>query len=486
MSNLSQALSLQSALTWLETTPPADPANDLPPMRALLAILNEGGIDGARLSNLLELLGPRANALSVALKPTLLDATLPLTQKVRETAETLIEMHVTLAECYRSAASAPNTKVPRLCAYALQNLAWQFELSMLVAAPVPAEMWSHVQVLHYLMHRSITGDETLPGASALSDKLLKEMLALAAAQPEGLTPREISFLEHYLAAHAASVDIRARMPESAGGWFWLKEKRDHAPMACARRAPPASGRVLYFSCENLGQTTLELIAKLVAGEPPKALGLPSEARLPAYIEVLKRAQVRWGAPTKRRFSRHHKSQRVEVCTNAGMLWQMLQDRGDSAEAISDWMVLNESPEGYAMMHVSGPISGLVTGSALGLRPDANKPWSICIVRWARSDNSEHVEIGLELIAPRAEAVHVAAHDSPSGEAPAAALLLPPLPRLKRGETLLTTRGHFTPGRFSLIQDQPRLRISECEPGRLAVGTSSIEVFEFLRNPWRLT
>lgn len=496
MSNLplSQALSLQSGLTWLETPPPADPVDDLPPLRSLLTALNAGGVEGAELLRLLDLFAPRANALSIALKPTLLDSSLPLAHRMRDIAETLVDMHVTLSECYALAASeagsGPSSEaekiVPLLCAHALLNISRQFEVSLLVAAPAPAGMWRRVQALYYLMRQSFSRDETLPGSTAPGDKLLKEMLALAAAQPEGLTPRETSFLIRYLARYAAAVDIGAKMPEHGDDWFWLKETRDQPPMAVVRRPPPADGRMLFFSCAELGQATLELIDRLVAGEPAESLGLPPEAQLPGYIEVLRRVQAHWGKPTKRQFTRRHKDYRVEVCTNPGMLWQMLNGSEDGGGAISDWMVLNESPEGYAMMHVSGLIIGLVTGSALGLRTEANKPWSICVVRWARSDNSEHFEIGLELIAPRAEPVHIAVHGAPSGESPAAALLLPALPRLGRGETLLTTRGYFNLGRFSLIQDRPRLRISECEPGKLAIETGSIEIFEFRRDPGQLT
>ena len=491
---LSQALSLQSAQTWLETPPAADPVDDLQPLRALLSALNQGGIEGAELLKLLEQFGPRANALNVAFKPILLDANLPLPTGMRDIAETLIDMHVTLAECYQRAASeaaagpqsSAKTAVPLLCAYALHHLVRQFEVSLLVAAPAPAGLWRHVQTLYYLIRQSFSPAETLPGNSALADKLVKEMLALAAAQAEGLTPRETGFLIRYLARYAAAVDIAERLPDSASDWFWLKETRDQPPMAVVRRAPPGDGRLLFFSCAELGQTTRELIARLAAGESPDSLSLPPEALLPGYIEVLERAQARWGAPAKRQFTRRHKSHRVEVCTNPGMLWQLLYNNEVNDEAISDWMVLNESPEGYAMMHVSGPIAGLVTGSALGLRAEADQAWSICIVRWARSDNSEHIEIGLELVAPRAEPVHIAVHSNTPGQSPAAALLLPPLPRLARGETLLTTRGHHGQGRFSLIQDQPRLRISECEPGNLAMETSSIELFEFQRDPRQLT
>lgn len=54
------------------------------------------------------------------------------------------------------------------------------------------------------------------------------------------------------------------------------------------------------------------------------------------------------------------------------LWSMLRE-GESAKVsgdatpITDWMVLNESPSGFALMHVTGAIDDMAPGDALGLR-----------------------------------------------------------------------------------------------------------------------
>jgi hypothetical protein len=500
--SLPHSASLHSALAWLDAPAAADPLDDLVPLRQVLAALNDEEMTWQQLFDILERFKLRAKTLNQVLKPMLRDAALPIDVGMRRIADSLLDMHGVLAQGYLRVASEAEPAdpalieidIPLLCTYALLNLARQFEVSLLVVGPVPAALWSRVQALYYLMRKPYAPEETLPGTTALADKLLKEMLALAAAQPEGMTPREASFLIQFLARYAAEVDIREELPARRDAWFWLKEGRDNPPMAVVRRPPPVGGRLLFYSCAELGRCALESIEKLAAGAAPQSVGLPPEAQLPAFLDVLKRAETRWGSPPKRQFQRRYQNYRVEVCTSFALLWQLVHGEGLTAvadpqsrlEAISDWMVFNESPEGYAMMHVAGRISGLESGSVLGLRLDPQQPWSVCIVRWARSDNPEHVEVGLELVAPHAEAVRTATSAASLGTGPATALLLPPLPRLQRGEALLASRGNHQLGRFSLVQDQSRLRISECEPGALATQTGTIEIFEFDRDPLRLT
>jgi hypothetical protein len=64
-----------------------------------------------------------------------------------------------------------------------------------------------------------------------------------------------------------------------------------------------------------------------------------------------------------------------------------------------------------------------------------------------------------------------------------ALLLPALPGLSRGEAILAARGDYNAHPFTLLQEpEARLQIVECMPHRSLIETSSIEVFEFIRNP----
>ena len=123
---------------------------------------------------------------------------------------------------------------------------------------------------------------------------------------------------------------------------------------------------------------------------------------------------------------------------------------------------------------------LAVGSTLGVRSASDDSWAICLVRWARSDNPEHVELGLEVLAPSAQAVHLAAN-APGAEA-RPALLLPALPRLERGETLLALQGSHGQGGFTLIAEEDgRVRVAQCQPLDMKLRTNSFELFAFGRN-----
>lgn len=492
-STLSPAL--QSALAWIGTPPAEDPLRDLVPLRNHLADVADATVPPLHRLKALDLFKVRANAIDATLRPLLLDATLPLPRRLRTIAQGLIEVHGILAEGYLRAAkeadptkpARPGRNLPALCADASANLARQYAVALLVSAPAPENMWGHTQAIFQLLRGALPPDAPLTPDIIAANRTIKGMLAMAATQPETFTAREIDFLIDYLRSFSLAVEIRATAPESMADWHWLEESRDLPPVIAARRLPPSEGNVLYFRCTALGQHVREQIDQIDSGERPETLGMPPMAIAGDYRNALARAGARWLSPHKRQFGRRRQSQRVQVCAHLGTLWRLLQGNtgaaaGESNPPITDWMVLNESPGGYAMMHVAGGVAGLVAGAALGLRMAPDRPWSICLIRWARSDNPEHVELGLELIAPSAEAVRVAWPGKDVAPVPTTALLLPPLPRLDRGETLLVARGHYLAGRFTLIGEiAGKLQLAECLTHSLTLQTACIEVFEFERN-----
>ncbi|MBY0340288.1 MAG: hypothetical protein K2Q19_03920, partial [Rhodocyclaceae bacterium] len=151
----------------------------------------------------------------------------------------------------------------------------------------------------------------------------------------------------------------------------------------------------------------------------------------------------------------------------------------AVQAINEWQVMNDSPAGYAAMHIAGDMPGLLSGSVIGIRRNDKEPWSLCIVRWVRSENPEHLEMGLEVLAPHAKAVRIAVATRP--DAPIPALMLPPISGIGRGETLLAERGAYETGNIALMQEtEGKLQVVECKPLPLVMQTSSIELFEFER------
>lgn len=485
---------IEPALAWLGAAPADDAQVELVALCAHLASATAASLPALQWHTILELFQARANGINNALKPLLLEATLPLTRRLRMIAQGLIEAHGALAAGYlRVLHEGEPDKLTRpkrnhaiLCVHAMTHLAEQQEIALLVAAPPPPGLWRHVLVVFRALKEGFPPDATLPPDTITADRILKRMLALAGSQPETCAAREVDFLADYLRGVAGAVEIRSSLPPVIDDWYWLAEDQDAPPAAAVRRPPPADGSLLFFSCDVLADSAKQHLARLAAGERPEAIGLPPLAAAEGYRNALARAAARWAAPPKRHFHRRHNNYRVQVCSHFGTLWRLLG--GDAAAGanheglpITDWMVLNESAGGFAMMHVAGDVAGIVSGAALGMRTGP-EPWRLCVVRWARSDNPEHVELGLELIAPSAQAVRVV-YPSGNGEGkPFAALLMPSLPRLERGETLMMSRGHYARGHFTLITEADgKLKLTECAAKDLAMQTATVDIFEFGRD-----
>jgi len=141
------------------------------------------------------------------------------------------------------------------------------------------------------------------------------------------------------------------------------------------------------------------------------------------------------------------------------------------------MVTNESPDGYALMHLSGKTSRLGAGDIVALRTENSEDWQVCIVRWALSENPEHLELGLQILATRATPAIVAfpAHGDASERQPG--LLLPQLLPLRPAETLIVRTGTTQDGlrRMVLMIEQGNLEVREVRATHLDEQTSSIEV-----------
>src|SRR5690606_42078793 len=88
---------------------------------------------------------------------------------------------------------------------------------------------------------------------------------------------------------------------------------------------------------------------------------------------------------------------VQVGVGLQAVWVLGGGGAPEAGLLQEWMVLNESPGGLAIMSVAGVRGEIEAGCALALRRDQAQAWSVCIVRWVRSDLPGQVEVGLQII-----------------------------------------------------------------------------------------
>lgn len=490
-------IKLQQALDWLAEALQDDPLLDLVPVRNHLAAIASLELPVLHRLKIDELLQQRADRIDDALTPLLLDVKLPLPIHLGTVAQGLIGLRAELGETWLSVAGEADPQdlarvhhsKPQICLQGVINLSRQLVATLLIAIPTPLNFWRNAQALYHGAHESVDPTATLPAEMSAIDAHFKAMLALTAAQPEGLTPREIAFLADYLKIHAMATRIDTIRPEGSGDWFWLDASLDQPPVAL-RRLMPDGGPCLYFRFGELADLAAQHLDQLNDGVPPSSLGLPLQAAGADYRNALERARQCWVAPRRRNFNRRTQSLNVEVCTQLSSLWAALvsdsqkEPTSDTCElTYSDWTLLNDGPSGYAIAHVVGEVTGIVAGCAVGLRTGDGAGWQICLVRWARSKSSSHVEMGLEVLAPSAMPVRIQTLTSRNPEPPVPALLLPALPNVNRSEAILAARGDHNVRPFTLLHEHgDHLQIVECMPHRSLIETSSIEVFEFIRNP----
>lgn len=486
----------QRALDWLAEPPGEDPLLDLVPLRQHVAEIAELRLPVPHRLKIGELFQQRAERIDDALTPLLLDVKLPLPGYLATVAQGLIGLRAELGETWLKLAAEANPKElarihrsrSQICLNGVHNLSRQLNASLLIAAPTPAHFWRNAQALYHIAHDAVDPAATLPVELGAIDVRFKAMLALTAAQPEGLAPREIAFLAEYLEAHAAATRIDPIRPDNAGDWFWLDASLDQPPVTMAR-LQPYSEKCLYFRFGELAELAARHLDQLNDGVPPLKMGLPLQAAGADYRNALERARQCWATPRRRSFNRRPQTLTVSVCTQLSSLWTALESdlrpepvSTECALTYSDWTLLNESPSGYAIVHVVGEVAGIVPGCAVGLRTVPGAAWQICLVRWARSKSNGHLELGLEVLAPSARPIRIQALTGRSPESPVAALLLPALPALHRGEAILAGRGDYNARPFTLLQeDDTHLKVVECMPHRSLIETSSVEVFEFIRN-----
>ncbi len=489
-----EEFSAEKALEVLSTPFGASPAEDLALLRAQLPVLADGSVSSTQYHRLLDLFYTRTQKLSASLKPRLRDASLPLSREIRNIGRDLSDAFRAIASGYRWVLAnlgqqrAPGDnplRNPRaLMGRAMKCLAEQLELASLTAAPQPGGVW-HAAYQLYLEAVNEKRDE----ASAVSldaEQVFREMLALNTAAPESLSSREVSLVAEYVNLFSASVTLYDAPPaalEQDASLYWIDVGNDQSPYAVVRRAPPfGMDQILYFSCARLSETIEGQLRAMDNGFQPRDLRLPDSAGDPGYHALLRRLLKRWREPPKRQFPRRRNNYQMQLCPGFDAFWRLLeqQDQGIpvlDVGMVSEWMVVNESPAGYALMHTSGTVDNLQNGSVVALRTKAGQPWEVCIVRWMTSENPEHIELGVQVVAHGAQPVRVGFRGVKNA-ALQPGLLLEPVAAVRAKRAILTVAGTCRSRRFVMIAGTSKIYVAQGEVLSLDLQTASVELFQF--------
>ena len=462
-------------LAWLSQ--PRSGSPDPGELLRLLQLLEAAPLPEAQRGQFLDLIYSQAIRLAEALRARLRDQPLPLPRPLRQHTRLITELLGHLARDYaatESVRAAPAASAQRLWR-AMQAIGWQIHIHQRIAAPGDAGAWQQVHAIYQLARTTGLHQQPGPRDTPGIETLYLHLLLAAIAQPTSFTPEEIDFIAAYIAALPSLPPLQPAPPADDQACFWIDPDKDLPAQALVRRKPAPETCVLYLDCRALAAHTAALCARLQEDESPAQLRLPPLAGQHSPLPTLRRLQMLWGQPARRRFPRRRQSYRATLIGGLDAL-RTLARGGPAAAEASEWMVINESPDGYALMHVHGSSEAIRVGDVVAVqaqREQGSPPWQPCLIRWIVSDNPEHLEIGLQVLGTEACAAEIAglALRVPG-------LWLPERPPLRPQPALVVPAGSLTghPERLLLLVEKDNLCVREVRPTRLDEQTASVEVF----------
>lgn len=479
-----------SIVEWLALARCSSGPYDVAGLRRQLFSFREAPLPPPQRQGLLDRLHEEVARVTQAQLPLLPDVSLPVSHKTRQrvriiqtSLEMLVQEHLnSLAGIFDpQAAARPHSPHDNL-KQAMQCLSWHLLIGHLVAAPPDPGIWQQFHSIfrtYRQLENSIAPD---PGEKRRAEEIYLSSLLISVAQPASFISRELEFIHDYIDRHIGDLALWDKPPAGHEGVFWIAPERDMPAHALARRTPPPEIAVLYFACDLIARRTAQTLAALAGGKSADDLALPKFADTPAGQRVLKRLIGLWGRPAKRKFPRRRNSYRANLCAGLDQLWPLLRTPAEPA-VLSEWIVTNESPDGYALMHVSGATGQLHVGDIVALRPHPESSrresnWTICLVRWALSENPEHVELGLQLLATKGIPAMLALPQRLGRACCTPVLLLPQAPPLRPFQALATPADMLgdLSEKLILLVEEGNLAVHELRATQLDEQTATIDIF----------
>jgi len=133
-------------------------------------------------------------------------------------------------------------------------------------------------------------------------------------------------------------------------------------------------------------------------------------------------------------------------------------------------------------YLAGVRGEIEAGGALALRRKPEQAWSVCIVRWVRSDCPGQVEVGLQIIGQSFHPVMVGFRGRAVQQL-SPALALPIMEPLRRHPAMLAVAGTYASRRFVFVRGTQTVYVAQARALGLDLQTPSVELFQYEIDPY---
>lgn len=492
------------ARAWLEALPLANSGEAAREIYQALYTINRSSLPVDQRLELMALYQKPVATISSALQSHLLRATQPLSPKKRQLAEFVRRLQMESAYGYKcclqdlSAARfrwGRDALLARTAERALFYLREVLVRSYLVYMPYPAGVWSEIhEIYRFVEARQLQAEaielvtDGIPKIVTPAERYMQTLL-LGVSQPYQLPQHACTllcaFLEQWGGKAHVSTDVTVTNP---AGHFVIDLSADAPPLPAPRnQIVHASSSARVLNTMELVHVANGFIGRLQKGEPVATFALGIDCLEETCLDLLQRMVSLWGLTPRRRFKRIRRNSYVSVCSGIpavrffanDQIAFVCSDETDSrtvqtdtlppeGRALNDavieldpdkaartrraptsfrvdrWHVRDVGPQGMLLARYGEIGMSVRVGDLLGLQEVGGARWSVAVVRWLKSPESQSLELGIELLA--ADSAPVAVRKAAKGSAYAEALLLPPTTAPRRPATLLLARGVVTEGR----------------------------------------
>jgi len=497
---------------WLEALPLANIVESARNVSEALISLNRTPLDISTRLKLLELYSTAINNLVPELEHKYTMVALPLPEKNRQAANLARRLYVELAYGYKIILMDHlEKKRIRIGGRAHLHLLIQRAMDALSKAlcafyktysPTPSGMWSEIHQLAQLALLRNLHDKPLDGGRNSVSSTYKRALLLALANPYKLMQGEVDKVTDYLVEHANLAKLYPIQDKrSASGVFVINLDSDAPPKSIDQNAKTTTYNHILLGTDALVSTLNEQIARLETASMQRTLNLADHAKQVSYIGLMRRLLKDWTFMPKRKFQRKINEAVMEVCVGLRAMCHFILSQSEAVEqtpldfridtipgtdrtgqtehahfASSQWAVTNESAGGIGLKCASALSQPIRIGEIIGLRSQDNQNWTIGVVRRVFSEDSDRVELGVQMLAPTAAPITIKPVVAGPKETFQAALLLPEIRPLQQPATIVAAPATFRSKLEYLVYKNGV--VSHVRAMRLVDQTASFDQFQF--------
>jgi hypothetical protein len=494
----------QKIFDFLAKLPPA-PLDAASALHDEMEILNRRKVSAEQRSKALEIYREHIIHLADTLASTYCNASLPLSKEAKTYAAAAESLWLELSYGYKLVLTdqlnqifSPSDKTAAHTIFrAMETLR---QLSMVYYETyfsVPASIWRDWHQLYFhaaqqSLHEIPLQTEDQPTSINL---LYKQILLMSLADPQHLAPQDMELVADYIARFATQTQLQGLGTlENPVGIFVIALDSDKPPVPYVKNVEQTDDNTdILFITVDLARLVHQHLQMLQSGNISKQAGLPEAMLDSKYQDMLVYLIKHWGVSPKRIYKRSNKSSRSQlgvglIATHYFMNNQQHYQQPESAEnsslmehapvakppiQASNWQVLNVSANGTALRKLPSVSAQVRIGDLLSIRNDAEKNWSVAVLRWANNGEQDHLDIGTQQISPSAKAAGARIVNNGFYEP---VLMLPAMPAIDQPASIITRCGMYAPARVLELDENGS--ISRVMITKLLERTRSFERFQF--------